>query len=88
MTLGGGHFYASSVLQTSPLPTSATELAEALAAYRSAMAISQDVKIVVVPPPGLFTESGLQDSVSGDQPPELDEDSMQQKELLLDLEDL
>lgn len=81
--LGGGHFLASSALQRSPLPNHATELVELVKEYKKTHAVSEQTKIVILPPPNLFT-----DETEGSlmQPEELDDQSLQQRDLLLDLQ--
>lgn len=81
--LGGGQFLASSVLQRSPLPNDATELVELVNEYKKTNAVPDQAKIVILPPPNLFadeTEGSLM------QPEELDDQSLQQRDLLLDLQ--
>lgn len=83
MQLGGGHFLASSVLQRSPLPNDATELIELVKEYKKTHTVPEQAKIVILPPPNLFT-----DETEGSlmQPDELDDQSLQQRDLLLDLQ--
>lgn len=79
LSLGGGHFFASSILQTAPLPNSASQLVDAIETYRTDAKVKSDAKMVIIPPDGLFDDAAAQR--------ELDEQSAQQKDLLLDLQE-
>lgn len=76
--LGGGHFLASNVLQRSPLPNDVTELVELVNDYKKTNDMPDEAKIVILPPPNLFT-----DETEGSlmQPEDLDDQSLQQRDL-------
>ncbi|GAA5976317.1 hypothetical protein JCM10908_005456 [Rhodotorula pacifica] len=82
--LAGGHFFATGILQRSPLPADCTELVDAIAEYKVSAKVSSEAKIVILPPSNLFTDETQGSLMQTD---ELDEQSLQQRDLLLDLQE-
>ncbi|GAA5865265.1 hypothetical protein JCM3774_004913 [Rhodotorula dairenensis] len=82
--LAGGHFLASGVLQRSPLPDDTAELVELIDEYKASAKVPDQAKVVIIPPPNLFTDETEGSFLQTD---ELDEQSLKQRDLLLDLQE-